>query len=225
MVEIYTCDICKEPFIKLHNWHSRRVCSPECFKARRKQIDAKFYVNHREEKIEKQRERRERNKKEIYRKCEICGKTFFRGKRDKRVCSQECFKVRQKIRSAAFYRQHKDNKEPKGGSKKLFKYKCEVCGKVYERVPEWRSKKVCSDECKKIRKKLKCREYWDKVKDEVNARKRKDTAKPKTRQKKRSADTLADINALAREQGLSYGQMQGLLYAQRNCIIRRRKAI
>ena len=111
----------------------------------------------------------------------------------------------------------------------MFKYKCEICGKVYEPNPEWRSKHVCSDECKKIRKKLKGREYWDKVKDEVNARKRENTAilienKPKTRQKKRSADTLADINALAREQGLSYGQMQGLLYAQRNCIIRRRVA-
>ena len=168
-------------------------------------------------------------------RCCVCGQKFIKGSDwySKTICSEECQKVKSKKAAERYAKKYKAiNKrtvEYKKRSGKVFKYKCEICGKVYEPNPEWRSKHVCSDECKKIRKKLKGREYWDKVKDEVNARKRENTAilienKPKTRQKKRSADTLADINALAREQGLSYGQMQGLLYAQRNCIIRRRVA-
>lgn len=69
---------------------------------------------------------------------------------------------------------------------------CEVCGKIFTPPIGHGQTKTCSEECRE------------------------------KRIPKRKENTMADINEMAREKGLTYGQMQGILYAQEHPLIHRR---
>ena len=88
--------------------------------------------------------------------------------------------------------------------------RCIVCGKLFEHSGKGRSPKTCSDECLEEHASTYRREYWQKYK-----RRRYE---PRKTNKKPKENSLAEINALAREQNLTYGQMQGVFYCQEHPI-------
>ena len=89
---------------------------------------------------------------------------------------------------------------------------CEICGKHY-RWMDHNSHFVCSKECGKLRKNKKQREYWDKNKERLS-----EARKIYPKEPERVKDTLAEINEMARERHLTYGQMQGVFYCQEHPI-------
>lgn len=88
-------------------------------------------------------------------------------------------------------------------------YTCEVCGKKYEIHKNWRSKKTCCPECQRIRKNANNLTYWRKKQLKINEERRILEIKKKMMQPKY---TMAELNRMARERGMTYGQMQGYLY-------------
>lgn len=100
----------------------------------------------------------------------------------------------------------------------MFKYKCKQCGKIYEPTKEWRSKLVCCPECRRLRKNANSIIYWQKHKIKLQEERRlmeirRERMKPKY--------TIEQLNDMAREQHLTYGQMQGLLYVKDHPLIQR----
>lgn len=95
------------------------------------------------------------------------------------------------------------------------KFVCEMCGKVYEddNPKDLRKKiRVCSKECYRKRKNIQCRAYYYRQAEQKKEIKAAEEAKKPKR--KKPALSMAQINEMAREKGLSYGQMQGVIYAQ-----------
>lgn len=88
-------------------------------------------------------------------------------------------------------------------------YKCEVCGKEYELCPKWHSKKTCCPECRRIRKNANNLTYWRNRQKKIEEDRKIMEIKRKMMQPKY---TMEEINYMARERGLTYGQMQGYLY-------------
>lgn len=78
---------------------------------------------------------------------------------------------------------------------------CEVCGQVYNQTKEWKSNHTCCHACYIIRKNRLNREY---------SRIRSEEERNKT--KKIVRDKMAEVNEMARARGISYGQMQGIIY-------------
>lgn len=93
---------------------------------------------------------------------------------------------------------------------------CEVCGRIFTPPIGHGQTKTCSQECRKIKKRISNAKWRVKHGDEYNERRRE------KRIPKRKENTMADINEMARERGLTYGQMQGILYAQDHPLIHRR---
>ena len=93
------------------------------------------------------------------------------------------------------------------------KFVCEMCGKVYEddNPKDLRKKvRVCSKECYRKRKNIQCRAYY--YRQEEVKKQRREAEEAKKRKKKKPVLSMAQINEMARERGLTYGQMQGLIY-------------
>ncbi len=93
-------------------------------------------------------------------------------------------------------------------------YRCEVCGKYYEHSGLGRKPKTCSPECAHERNITRQREYWMIYKDKINS----ERVQKKIKKKLPKENSLAEINELAREQNLTYGQMQGVFYCQEHPI-------
>ena len=93
---------------------------------------------------------------------------------------------------------------------------CEVCGRIFTPPLGHNQTKTCSEECRKIRKRVVDAKTRVKRRNEDNER-HKLKRKPK-----RKENTMADINVMARDRGLTYGQMQGILYTQEHPLIHRR---
>lgn len=93
-------------------------------------------------------------------------------------------------------------------------YRCEVCGKYYEHSGKGRKPKTCSPECAHERDIMQKREYWLIYKEKIN----KERVQKKIKKKLPKENSLAAINEMAREQNLTYGQMQGVFYCQEHPI-------
>lgn len=92
--------------------------------------------------------------------------------------------------------------------------KCIVCGKLFEHSGKGRSPKTCSDECLEEHASTYRREYWLIYKDKINS----ERIQKKIKKKLPKENSLAAINEMAREQNLTYGQMQGVFYCQEHPI-------
>ena len=120
--------------------------------------------------------------------CHVCGVYFFTEHSRKMTCSDACSKELERRRKAA--------ERERERAERLHKVTCAICGKQFETTRK--NKKTCSTECGlKLQREisLKCgREYRE--------RKRSSAAK----REKRVRENLAQINKLAQEAGMSYGQ-------------------
>lgn len=117
--------------------------------------------------------------------CKMCGKPIKIGfSKRKRFCSQECLEL-------WYSKQRNKNTE------------CVVCGNPLT----GRQSKYCSDECKRVAFRRERHKYVYKYKkpepetevDEIKA-------EPKEETKPKNVPSIAEINKLAREAGLTYGQ-------------------
>ena len=75
------------------------------------------------------------------------------------------------------------------------KYICAVCGREFEKVKNRQT--ICSDECRELRKKENVTKAWNKRKLKAEIEKRKSASNSKS---------IAEIQAEARNLGLSYGE-------------------
>ena len=73
------------------------------------------------------------------------------------------------------------------------KYTCAVCGREFEKTHSRQT--ICSDECRTLKRKEYMRRNYKKRKLKANAKKRKSASK-----------SIAEIQAEARNLGLSYGE-------------------
>jgi predicted nucleic acid-binding Zn-ribbon protein len=92
------------------------------------------------------------------------------------------------------------------------KFVCIMCGKVYEDDPTDLRKtvRVCSKACYRKHKNIQSKAYYHRKAEEARQQKAKEEAKKPV--KKPPKYTMDQINEMARERGLTYGQMQGLIY-------------
>lgn len=105
-------------------------------------------------------------------------------------------------------------------------YTCEICGKQYEHTPKWKSRNVCCEACYKKRKAIKTKEYYRARMAALKAFTEEDkkNSERQSRKKEEKKDKIVEINTLARQQHLTYGQLQGLKYLEIHPNITRRKA-
>lgn len=135
-------------------------------------------------------------------KCKNCGKEFTRTNPRQKYCSLEC-RLEYNAKKATAKREKARAKNP------IVKT-CVVCGKQIAPPKQ----KTCSNECALIHKKRYEAEAWQRDKAERKAARERRKAekeeemKTERERKKRQKPALstAQINALARNEGLSYGQ-------------------
>ena len=151
--------------------------------------------------------------------CEVCGSEYEPNEvwRSKLTCCPDCYSQRQKIMQAKRRKRATDAKT----------YTCKICGKEYHVDKIWRSKITCSKGCNAKRRSEISKDYWSKVKDGIiEARRQGD--KPafiiRYEHKDYSKNTLAQINDIARDNNMTYGQMQAYLWTQKHPVIDRRRA-
>jgi len=133
-------------------------------------------------------------------KCKNCGKEFTRTNPRQKYCSLEC-RLEYNAKKATAKREKARAKNP------IVKT-CVVCGKQIAppRIA------TCSEECSKIHKRRYEAEAWQRDKAERKAarerrKEEKEIGRERERKKrKKPALSTAQINALARSEGLSYGQ-------------------
>ena len=112
--------------------------------------------------------------------CKVCGKPIKTGfSKRKRVCSQECAEI--------LYSKNKNTK-------------CVVCGNP---LTGKRSKYCCADCNKKAIKKERHKYVYKYQKPQAEVEVK---AEPKIESKPKDVPSIAEINKLAREAGLTYGQ-------------------
>lgn len=125
--------------------------------------------------------------KEIKAKCLECGKEFIKKRNSQKFCCKKCGAKNRNKKKVVM----KTNK-------------CKICGKEFKSSKS--SVLYCSEECKKIGyKKIK-----DKYKEKVKERERKQREKEKQKEAKIKMGNilLRDINKIAKETGLSYGEVK-----------------
>lgn len=89
---------------------------------------------------------------------------------------------------------------------------CEICGKRYIKIG-YRSK-YCCDKCKQVARERTSKAWYaekgkEKAREYYNQQKSSTTKKPK---KKKHISQLTKLNREAREQGMTYGQLQAQRY-------------
>lgn len=178
-----TCPTCGKQFVS--SLLNRVYCSKECF------IQHRMSLRGRIKKV-----------------CDKCGKVFFTNT-DKTYC-KACAYKKEKVKVTAkceecgkkFIKKRKNQrfccsacliKNKNKMNRKITVKTCKVCGKKFES-----SKKFilyCSDECKKVVQKERKKMYNEKARERE--------------EKKRSGNNiLVEINKIAKETGLSYGEVK-----------------
>ena len=186
--KIKICIVCGKEFVAKAN---ARTCSTEC-----REIRYKEHVLKRREALKQQRRNnpkpvgRPRTTKEC--KCIICGKTYTMPTYvEQKTCSRKC---------GAEYRKTNALNKPYTPRmpQRLREIKCEVCGAKF--LARTGKAKYCSD----------CKTESQRMKKVVLSRTYRATKGLKKRQDAylKGVNALADINAKARELGLTYGQYQ-----------------
>ncbi len=102
------------------------------------------------------------------------------------------------------------------------KYVCRMCGTVYEddETDLRKSVRVCSKACYRKYKNIQNREYYYRQAAKKEAERAEEEAKKPVRIEPKN--TMAEINEMARAEGLTYGQMQGKLFCLEHPLIHRR---
>lgn len=119
--------------------------------------------------------------------CHVCGVYFFTEHSRKMTCSDACSKELERRRKAA--------ERERERAERLHKVTCAVCGREFETARM--NKKTCSAEC------------GQKLQQEITrecGRKYREQKRNSAKQEKRTRENLAQINKLAQEAGMSYGQ-------------------
>lgn len=83
------------------------------------------------------------------------------------------------------------------------KNKCMICGKEFESE---RYARICSTRCRTIRK------------EEIKREQREQQKNPATQNPQKRQSKIADINAAARDAGMTYGKYMAMKYAEKNRI-------
>ncbi len=91
---------------------------------------------------------------------------------------------------------------------------CSICGTIFEHTGQGRRPMTCSPECFRERQQIQRSEYWEQNKDKLNQKRVEKKKLMKARVKKPKNHSMAELNEMARERHLSYGQMQGVLYCE-----------
>ena len=142
----------------------------------------------------------------MVRECIVCGKPYTSNIKNKLTCSPECSEIRRKQYTK------KVNAEARAATRlRLGTKLCAVCGKEFE--PNHPQKVCCSPECQIKRDREKVKSF------------RKTAAKkPKPRDMHKEA---VEINAKAREMGMSWGQYMAYLKMEeeRKCRELQRKMV
>lgn len=81
---------------------------------------------------------------------------------------------------------------------------CAVCGKEFVRNCRQSKMKYCSEPCRRIVKNEATRRFRERNKVEINQQRKE--KRQKIKKKVSNNDIVLQINALARKEGLSYGQ-------------------
>lgn len=105
------------------------------------------------------------------------------------------------------------------------KFVCIMCGKVYEDDETDLRKKVrtCSKACYRKHKNIANRAYYYRQAQIREQLKEEERQKERKKEEKRKSEySMAEINEMARAEGLTYGQMQGKLYCLKYPLIQRR---
>lgn len=124
---------------------------------------------------------------EVERICSECGKPFIATVASKLTCSKECSEIRR------LKRVEEKNTRAREATKARIGIKiCATCGKNFS--PNHSSKVCCSTECQRIRERKMVRES-------LKSARQNSTNKPKSTEKQ-----IIDINAKAKEMGMTYGQ-------------------
>ena len=122
----------------------------------------------------------------MVKECVECGRPFIANVANRKVCSQACSDIRMK--------RHNDEKNARARAATIERIGvkiCKTCGKEF--TPNHPAKVCCSPECQKIRER-------QLVNNSIRS------AKLREQQIKCSEKQISDINAKAREMGMTYGQ-------------------
>ena len=92
--------------------------------------------------------------------------------------------------------------------------RCEICGKEFPRSENWFSTRFCSTECRNKQIRIKKHNYFVKNREKLNEQRRINIQRKEEEKNKKHEDTMAEINEMARERGLTYGQMQGVIWCR-----------
>lgn len=124
----------------------------------------------------------------MIRECKICGRPFIAKVANQEMCSEQCRAISKKQYAA------KINAELRAATKeRLGTYICVVCGREYH--PANSLKVTCSPQCQTIRSKQLARENMRTIRQAQKNKRNRNTFK-----------ATVEINARAREMGMSYGQ-------------------
>lgn len=123
----------------------------------------------------------------MIRECCICGIQFESKVSNRKTCSQECSEKRRRQ-----YNDELNAKAREATRVRLGTKICATCGKEF--APNHPAKVCCSPGCQKERDREVARLYWNKKKSPVE------------NQPVDKAQAIIDINAKAKEMGMTYGQ-------------------
>lgn len=124
--------------------------------------------------------------------CIICNKKFTPANSRQKTCSMACRMEKQRRNFAEYYRRINPLEEKM----------CEGCGKTF--MPKRTNQKYCTPECRGLdNKKVTAR------KPSGNKSGQQSHLRPEVQQSGR----IAEINRMARKQGLTYGELVGKMYA------------
>lgn len=115
--------------------------------------------------------------------CMICKKNFTPANGRQKTCSLACRKEKQRRLSAEWYRYRHPLQEKT----------CEYCGKTF--TPQRRNQTYCSQACRGLNRKPEVQQSKD------------------SKSRGQQSDRIAEINRMAREQGLTYGKLVAKMYA------------
>lgn len=179
------CPVCGKEFITSNN--TVKYCSDDC-----RNVIYKDYQKIYRENIKRRKLRREHNLPEKEKCiCLECGKEFFKSRSSQKYCSYEC--------------KEKHNYKTRNMPKNKI---CGICGKSFQ--PSNYYKYYCSDECKVKASELKAER--NRVKNLERSRKKASIDREKrsklNERKRNGNEVLNKINTIAKETGLSYGEVK-----------------
>ena len=122
----------------------------------------------------------------MFKKCTECGKIFAVNVPNRKTCSEECAEIRRRK-----YIDELNAKSREATRERLGTRLCVTCGREF--APDRPARVCCSPGCQKVRDRELVKASLKKTKERERAI-------------KNSEKQIVDINAKAKEMGMSYGQ-------------------